>query len=157
MRHLLSIILIMLLMLLPSCKYFKGGGLFGKKADRTAVLLARQDSTRVADSLNKVKNELQVLENEKLVAAQKAEVERKAQEPKYRYNIIVGSFETPENAKRLADVYRQKGYDPKIIKLEGSKFDLVSAETHDSFRKAAARVREFQESVELDAWLYLKK
>ncbi len=147
----------MLLMLLPSCKYFKGGGLFGKKADRTAVLQARQDSTRVADSLNKVKNELQVLENENLAAAQKAEVEQKAQEPKYRYNIIVGSFETPENAKRLADVYRQKGYDPEIIKMEGGKFDLVSAEAHDSFRKAAARVREFQESIELDAWVYIKK
>jgi hypothetical protein len=157
MRHLSSIILIMLLMMLPSCKYFKGWGLFGKKADRTAVLQARQDSTRVADSLKKVKGELQVIDNERLVVAKKAEEERKAQEPKYRYNIIVGSFETPENAKIFADLYRQKGYDPKIIKMEGSKFELVSAEAHDSFRKAAARVREFQESIELDAWLYIKK
>ena len=144
-------------MMLPSCKYFKSGGLFGKKAERAAVLQARQDSTRVADSIKKAKDELQVIENEKLAVAQKADEERKAQEPKYRYNIIIGSFETHENAKRFADVYRQKGFDPKIIKMDGSRFELVSAEAHDDFRKAAERVREFQESIELDAWLYIKK
>jgi len=157
MRHLSSIILLVLLVMLPSCKYFKSGGLFGKKADRTTVLQARQDSTRVADSIKKAQDELQVIENEKLAAAQKAEEEQKAQESKYKYNIIVGSYITHENAKRFAEVYRQKGYDPKIIKMEGSRFELVSAESHNDLKKAAARVREFQRSFEIDAWLYIKK
>jgi hypothetical protein len=157
MRHLSTIGLIALLVLLPSCKYFKGGGLFGRKAGKTAILQARQDSTRVADSIRKVQDELQSLENEKLIAAQKAEEERLASESKYKYSIIVGSFITPEYAKGLADVYRQKGYDTKIIKMAGSRFELVSAEAYDKFGKAATRLKDFQESIEPDTWLYIKK
>ena len=33
-----------------------------------------------------------------------------------KYNIIVGSFITPEYAKGLAEDYRKQGYDSKIIK-----------------------------------------
>jgi hypothetical protein len=157
MRHLSSMVLIVLLIALPSCKYFKSGGLFGRKAVKTAVLQARKDSTRVADSIRKVQEDLQALEDEKLAAARRAEEEKAAQESKSKYNIIVGSFETPQYAKDLADVYRQKGYDPKIIKLEGTRFELVSAEAYDNFSKAAARLKEFQESTELDAWMYIRK
>jgi hypothetical protein len=157
MRHLSAIVLVVFLAVLPSCKYFKGGGLFGRKANKAAVLQMRQDSTRVADSLRKAQDELQAIENEKLLSAKKAEEERVAQENKFRYNIIVGSFITHENAKEFADSYRQKGYDPKILKMEGTRFELVSAEAYDSFGKAAARVKEFQQSIELDAWLYIMK
>jgi hypothetical protein len=157
MRHLSAIILIVFLVFLPSCKYFKSGGLFGRKAHKTAVLHARQDSIRVADSIRKVQDQLQAIENEKLLSAKKAEEDRIASERKYKYNIIVGSFITPEYAKEFADAYRQKGYDPKIIKMAGSRFELVSAESHESYSKALARVKEFQESIELDAWVYIIK
>jgi hypothetical protein len=41
--------------------------------------------------------------------------------------------------------------------MEGGRFELVSAEAHDSFRKAVARLKEFQETIEVDAWMYIKK
>jgi hypothetical protein len=157
MRHLSAIVLIVLLVVLPSCKYFKGGGLFGKKAKTMAIMQARQDSTRVADSIRKVQDELMAIENAKLESARKAEEERMALEAKFKYNIIVGSFITPEYARGLAEVFRQNGYDTKIIKMEGSRFELVSAEAHESFRKAVARLKEFQETIETDAWMYIKK
>lgn len=151
MRHLLSLVLIVLLVATPSCKYFKRG----KKADAMKFLLAQQDSIRVADSIMNVQARLVAIENAKLDSARIAEEQRLALGS--RYNIIVGSFYTPEYAKGLAEVYRQKGYDTKILKMSGSRFELVSAESHESFRKAVARLKEFQDTVELDAWMYIKK
>jgi len=157
MRRLSAIVLIVLLVVLPSCKFFKGRGLFGRKANTMAVLLAQQDSIRVADSIRKVQDRLMAIENTKLDSAMKADDDRMSLESKYKYNIIVGSFITPEYAKGLAEVYRKNGYDTRILKMEGSRFELVSAEAHESFRKAVARLKEFQDTTELDAWMYIKK
>jgi hypothetical protein len=151
MRHLSALFLIVLLVAAPSCKYFKSS----KKADAMKALLARQDSIRVVDSIKNVQNRLMAIENAKLDSVRLAEEARLALSKKY--NIIVGSFITPEYAKGYAEVYRQKGYDPQIIQMTGSRFELVSAEAHDSFKKAVARLKEFQETIELDAWMYIKK
>jgi hypothetical protein len=157
MRHLSAIVLIVLLVILPSCKFFKGKGLFGRKADTMVVWQARQDSTRVADSIRKVQDRLMSIENAKLDSARKANDERLAWESKHKYNIIVGSFITPEYAKGFAEIYRKKGYDTKILKMEGGRFELVCAETHESLSKAVVRLKEFQYSIQGDAWIYIKK
>jgi hypothetical protein len=154
MRHLSAFVFVALLVFLPSCKYFKGG-LFGKKTNTMAILLAQQDSVRVADSIKKVQDRLFALESAKLDSVRKADEERLALESKY--NIIVGSFITPEYARGLAEVYRKQGYDTKIIKMEGGRFELVSAEAHDSFKKAVSRLKEFKDTIELEAWMYIKK
>lgn len=157
MRHLAIILFIGLLFALPSCKYFKGGGLFGKKARTAALLKAQEDSIRVADSLQKVKDHLMAIENEKLDSLRRADEERLALEARLKYNIIVGSFLTPEYAKGLSEEYRKQGYDPKIIKMEGSSFELVSIESYNSFGKAASRLKQFQDTVQFESWLYIKK
>jgi hypothetical protein len=41
--------------------------------------------------------------------------------------------------------------------MKDSRFELVSAEAHDSFRKAVARLKEFQDTIELDSWMYIIK
>jgi hypothetical protein len=156
MRHLPAILLILLLIALPSCKYFKGG-LFGKKARTMAMLKAQEDSIRVADSLQKVKANLKAFEDARIDSLKRADEERLALESKFKYNIIVGSFITPEYAKGLSQDYRNQGYDPKIIKMEGSRFELVSIEAHNSFRKAITRLKQFQDTVQFESWLYVKK
>jgi hypothetical protein len=153
MRHLSAFLLIVLLVVLPSCKYFKSG----KKDKAMAALMAQQDSIRVADSIRKVQNRLLAIETARLDSARKADDDRLALETKLKYNIIVGSFITPDYAKALAEDYKGRGYDTKIIKMDGSRFELVVAEAHDSFRKAVARLKEFQDTVELDSWMYIKK
>ena len=157
MRHLPVILLIGLLIVLPSCKYFKGGGLFGKKARIMAIMKAQEDSIRVANSMQKVKDHLMGIENAKLDSARKADEERLAFESKHKYNIIVGSFITPEYAKGLCEGYRKQGYDPQILKMERSRFELVSIEAHDSFRKAFSRLKKFQDTVQFESWMYIKK
>ena len=76
---------------------------------------------------------------------------------KHKYNIIVGSFITSEYAKMLSEEYRKQGYDPQIIQMQGSRFELVSIEGHDSFRNAVARLSQFRDTVQLESWLYVKK
>jgi len=157
MRRLAALILVLLLITLPGCKYFKGKKLFGKKkAHERELLQARQDSLRVADSLSKVQERLRVVEQARLDSVRVAE-EKRAWELKNKYNIIVGSFITPEYARSYAETIRGRGFDVRIIKMEGGRFDLVSAEAHESFRKAVERLAYFQENVELGAWMYVMK
>lgn len=156
MRHLSAIVFIVLLIVSPSCKYFKGG-LFGKKARIIAVMKAQEDSVRVADSIRKVQDNLMAIENSKLDSIRKADEKRLSMETKNKYNIIVGSFITPEYSKGFAEDFRKQGYDPKIIKKEGSRFELVSVEAYDSFRKAVTRLKAFQDTVQFEAWMYIKE
>jgi hypothetical protein len=148
MRHLPIILFLVFLFLLPSCKYFKKG----EKEMTMAFMKAQADSMRLADSLVQVQNRLM---NQKADSARKAEEERLAES--HKYNIIVGSFLSPDYAKLYAAEYRKEGYDTKIIKMEGSKFQLVSAEAFDSFRKATDRLSQFQDTVQVEAWMYVKK
>jgi hypothetical protein len=157
MRHLSAIVIILLLIVQPSCKFFKGRGIFGKKARIAAIVKAQDDSVRVADSIRKAQDNLMAIENVKLDSIRKADEERLAMGSKYKYNIIVGSFITPEYSKSYAEDFRKQGYDPKIIKKEGSRFELVSVEAYDSFRKAVARLKAFQDTVQFESWMYVKK
>jgi hypothetical protein len=156
MRILTAFVLTLILAMTPSCKFFKGKKIFGRKADKMVVWLARQDSTRVADSIRTVQEKLLAKENARLDSL-RVVGEKNAWENKYRYNIIVGAFITPEYSRAQADDYRQRGYDSRIIKVEGSRFELVSAEAHETFRKAVERLQQFQDTVEINAWMYIKK
>jgi hypothetical protein len=157
MRKLSIILFIGLLIILPSCKYFRSSRLFGKKARTLAILKAQEDSIRVADSLQKVTDQLKAIENAKLESVRKANEIQLGTESRYKYNIIVGSFITPEYAKGMTEEYRKQGYDPKIIKMEESKFELVSVEAFDSFTKAISRLKQIQDTLQLEAWMYIKK
>jgi hypothetical protein len=156
MRHLAILLLLCFLVVLPSCKYFKGG-LFGKKSRAMAIMKAREDSTRVADSIQQIQFRLQEIEQAKLDSVRRVEEARLAMESKQKYNIIVGSFVTPDYAKGLTEVYRKQGYDPKIIRMEGSRFELVAVEGYNSFNKAASRLLQFQDTIQSESWLYVKK
>jgi hypothetical protein len=156
MRLFPAVIIVVFLAVLPSCKYFKGDGLFGRKA-RIAALQAMKDSIRVADSLKSIQDQLLAIENEKLDLARKADEDRLNMGGKFRFNIIVGSFITPEYAQGLLETYKRQGYDPKIIMKQGDRFQLVSAEGYDNFSSAYNRLKEFQDTVEINAWIYIKQ
>jgi hypothetical protein len=157
MKQLAVFGLIMLLVVLPSCKFLREKGLLGRKVDTMVVWQAKLRNMRVADSIRKVQDGLLALENAKLDSVNKADQERGAWESKYRYNIILGSFVTPEYARNLSADLSKKGYKTRIIKLEGTVFEMVSAEAHDNFRNAVSRLHQFQDTVSIDAWLYIIK
>ena len=150
MRHLSAVLLIVFLVAAPSCKYFKKDN----KAKAMAIMKAQEDSIRVADSLRKIQDQVM---NARLDSARKAEEERLAFVAAHKYNIIVGSFLTPDYAKEFSEEFRKKGYDPQILKKEGSKFEFVSVESFDTFRKAFTKLKQYQDTVQFEAWLYVKK
>lgn len=155
MKHLSFLVLIAFLTILPSCKFFREKGLFNKKAKTLAFLKAQQDSLRVSDSLRNVQEQLLALENAKLDSIQNTDRERMSVQS--RYNIIVGSFITPAYARSYAEEYNKMGYNTKIIKAAGSSFEFVSAESHESLRKAITRLNQFQDTVQIEAWIYINK
>jgi hypothetical protein len=155
MKQFVIFILILILVLSPSCKWLREKGFLGKKADTMIFWRARQDSIRVVDSIRKVQDQLLALENARLDSARKVDQELKDWVGRYKYNIIVGSFITPEYAKVLSADFASRGYRTKILKLEGTPFEMVSAEAHENFREAVQRLKQFQDTVAFDAWLYI--
>lgn len=155
MRHLTAIFLVLIIAMASSCKFFKEKKLFGKKDRLMAEWQAKQNSIRVTDSIKHVNDSLLAIENARLDSIRIAD-ERQL-ELESRYNIIVGSFITPEYAEACAEDYRNRGYDVQIIQKEDSRFALVSAESHESVRRAIARVNQFQDTVEMDSWIYVRR
>jgi phenylacetate-coenzyme A ligase PaaK-like adenylate-forming protein len=156
MKYLIASILVILLVITPSCKFLKKMKLFRKKPDITAIWQAKQDSIRVADSIQQVQARLMAIENARLDSIRAVE-QQVTLANKFRYNIIVGSFITPQYARDLVEVYKKRGYDPQILEVEGSRFELVAAEAYGNFRKAVKRLEQFQDTVEFEAWMYIRK
>lgn len=134
---------------LPSCKLLNR-----KKIKAKAEEEACLEQIRIADSVKKA-NVLRLEREKAVLDSLNAVTEQLLKEQEAKYNIIVGSFVTPDYAVRLADEYTKIGYQPKIINLEGSDFDLVSAESHKSLDEAVKRLHGFQDTVEIDAWIYI--
>lgn len=149
MRQLIFSLLIVFFAISQSCSFFSSG----KRARALAEIKAREDSSRVADSLKRI-HEV-ITENARLDSIRRADEARIAKES--RYNIIVGSFINSENAKSLAEKYNVMGYNASIIKPEGSKFELVSAECMSNFKRAAERLEAFRDTVQIEAWVYIKE
>ncbi len=57
-----------------------------------------------------------------------------ALEKKDKYNIIVGSFITPEFARNFQMNSGRRDMIQKYMKMEGSDFELVSAESHKNLQ-----------------------
>jgi hypothetical protein len=154
MRYLTLLLVVLILVTMPSCKFLREKKIIGRKKTELAELQAQQKMVRTADSLKKVQEHLQAIENARIDSLRIAEEQRQAVAS--RYNIIVGAFITPEYARAWADEYRSRGYDASIIPMEGGRFELVAAESHETAGRAIRRVNQFQDTVQIDAWIYRK-
>lgn len=153
-----SIFIIIMLFSLSSCKFIREKGWFGTgKADTLEVWHARQDSIRLADSIAAELEKIKLIEQAKIDSLQAIEDARLAWEARFRYHIIVGSFLTPEYANDHLDMYLGMGYnDAAIINDRAGRFNLVSAEAHESLKEAMKRLYCFQDTVDFESWIYVK-
>ena len=155
MKQTVLFLLVLSIVLLPSCKFLRQKGLIGRKHAAAVILKAKQDSIRVADSLKNVKARLDALETARQDSIRQAEQARADYEAKFKFNIIVGSFITPDYARKFRENFEKKGFNAKIMKLEGTQFEMVSAESHQSLRDAANRLAVFRDSLSTEAWIYV--
>ncbi len=149
MKYLVFLLVAVILSTMPSCKFLREKKIIGRKKTELAELKAQQKMVRTADSLKKVQEQIQALENARLDSIRIAEEQRQALAS--RYNIIVGAFITPEYARAWADEYRNRGDDARIIPMEGGRFELVAAESHETAGKAIRRVNQVQDTVQIHA------
>lgn len=157
MKHLSIIFLIALLIFSPSCKNDMKGGLRGKKPKTLEMLRAEQDSVRIADSLKRAENRLKEMEKIRQDSIRLVEKEKTTQGGHDKYNIIVGSYFTPDLAEACVEKYRKKGYNARIIMTANNVHELVVAESYEEASIAMERLKMFQDTVDADAWLYVKK
>jgi hypothetical protein len=154
MRNLLISALI-ILFILPSCKWIREKGWFGSDRDTLEVYQRQRDSIRVADSIKRAHEaELERIRQRAIADSLARVEERKRLEAQFPYHIIVGSFITPEYAVEYADYYQSMGYQTKIYPdVEG--FDLVSAMELKDWTEAMKQLERFQDTVEFEAWIYI--
>jgi hypothetical protein len=154
------VILISILLLLSSCGHFRIGGFFGKRSLKKALLWAKQDSTRIADSLKRIQvNSKVALEKDQNSAVKPAKVNIPLKNSEKGYYIIVGSFSSNENANLRASQYFTKGYKTEIIvgtSANGATIKLVSVRSFENISKAKLFLKEFQHNIDPTAWLYSK-
>ncbi len=149
-----------LIILTGSCDFLRKKGLIGKsKAEKQAIEIALQDSIRAADSIKAVEEQMriQALEQARLDSVRVAEQAQLEKEARFKYHIIVGGFLTPEYAEDYLKYYRSMGYDAQIIDGPQNRFNLVSAEVHENLNSAIRRLYQYQDTVEFEAWLYIKE
>jgi len=147
-----------LTVLASSCRFIEEKGWFGKsdtEDEELAVLQARQDSIRVADSIQAEKEKMMAAEKARVDSIRAAEQAQREWQERFKYHIIVGSFLTPEYADDFRDYYQSMGYDAKIIEGPQNRFNLVSAEVHDKLNEAVKRLVQYQDTVNFEAWIYI--
>ena len=152
----ITALLLILLLSFSSCKFIREKGWFGKKKpDPVAIWQSQQDSIRVADSIKAEIELMKRIEQARLDSIMLAEQARLDNESRFRYHIIVGSFLTREYAEDYNKYYQAMGYDANIIPDSQNRFNLVSAEVHETMQKAYSRLVRFQDTVEFEAWVYI--
>jgi hypothetical protein len=147
-----------MLLLLSSCGHFRIGGFFGKRSLKNAILWAKQDSTRIADSLKRIQVKSKTdSQMDKMPVTKPLKENIPLINSAKGYYIIVGSFTSDENAKLRARQYITKGYKAEIIEGTGSNgagIELVSVRFFKNISEAKLFLKEFQHDIDPTAWLY---
>jgi hypothetical protein len=164
-RWLPFIFIILLLLFFPVRRFLRENGFFffGNKTPKEALLWAKQDSIRVADSLKRIKIKSNVLEDKQqdsVVKFNKKENPVFVGDTRDTYYIIVGSFTNHENAKLEAAKYLSPGYKTSIISTtnrNGIKAELVSVNIFNNYNEAVRYLKEFKSKFDPEAWIYSKK
>lgn len=150
-----------LLVVLPSCDYLQQRFGLGKYSLKAAREWARQDSTRVADSIKKVmavKKSFNATITDSLMSVEKTAPREKSAGA--GYYIVAGSFANHENAGQAAAKYAAMGYKTALLSSTnpgGISIELVTVSSFSDKNEAAVFLKEFQSKVDPEAWIFSKK
>lgn len=159
--YLTLIVLLSVVLSLSSCGDIPEQRLFGRRSLKKALLWAQEDSIRVADSLKRTVIVVDNIDDTPQVSLSFYEEEvLTSEDPKNQYYVIVGTYSIPENAKAMAEQFRNKGYPTKIIRSSdniGNNLDMVSVHTCTNVDEAMNYLKQFHDEVDSSAWLYQNK
>jgi hypothetical protein len=163
----------------PSCRYIKQRLSLGEYSLKAAIEWAKRDSARVADSLKSIRADKTITEKPVPESVRKELTKKKVFEKTLTdslmsigdndqpqgnagttYYIIAGSFTSQENAKKRAAEYSAKGYSTSIIhatKQDGTKVEHVSVKTFSDQNKAKLFLYDFKAKHDPGAWIYSRR
>ncbi len=151
MKRLVTVLLLGIMLVTPSCDFVKKNNPFGRKAREAEALRQQQEAFRIADSIKVAEEEaarqLDLLTEQARVAEQEASRQSD-------YHIIVGSFLTPEYAASWLDHMTQMGHSARIINMGGGRWQLVSVNSYPTLNDAWNALQKYQNDVNQDAWIY---
>jgi hypothetical protein len=167
---------------LSSCRYFRERGVFNGREIKMAIIKAREDSIRHADSISRLNSgiimtgkdsSIVLPDNIKEPVANEdasAKIGSKAPVSKpvvkdvivsnEKYCIIVGTFTMLENANERKAEYDRKGYKTGLINAvnrNGKNVILVAVVSEDDSVKSEDLLATIREKEDSSAWLYTKK
>lgn len=145
MKNLVNILLVIVLFT-NACNYFKN-------KNEGMVKVSEIEKLRIADSLKFV-NELNRIKEES--AKRIDSLNSVYVYPVYTYYVITGSFKNPANAENYANDMMNLGYKSHIITISNG-FHLVSASSGDDPGQANEALRNIQQSVNPEAWIFVNK
>ena len=162
-RWIIAIVLIVLVLFFPGRKYLRQHGYFifsGKEREK-AILWARRDSARIADSLRSIDTTAIIAKKADPVPAKpKNKYYEEENNSNARYFVIAGSFTSPDNAGVMAGDYLKKGFESSIISItarDGQKLKLVSVGQFSNSNEAQKFLEGFKRDYNDKAWEYSKK
>jgi SPOR domain len=164
-RYAIALIIIILLLFFPARRFLRQHGyfLFDKKTLKAAMLWARQDSIRVADSLKRIKTESNIpadKQKDTMDKPVKEENPLQTAETDGTYFIIAGSFSNIENARLAVKKFMGRGYKAGIISIPGKNgvmAELVYVKTFTTANEASMFLEEFKSKIDSEAWIYSHK
>ncbi len=142
----LLLMVLMSLLMLNSCNYFKKHRLFSRNVDTILDMTIEQPEPVAVDSTALVAEE-PVLPEEAAVPSY--------QPGSGKYFMIVGSFQNENLARRYAEKIKNMGYDAQIIEASNGFF-RVSAKTYANFQQGVNDIAAFRSSVTEGAWLHVR-
>jgi hypothetical protein len=160
-RYFQIILVILIFAGFSSCRYIKQQLYFRKHSLKAAIEWAKQDSTRVADSLKKIMLDKKNFDRT-LADSVTGEDENNLSvgDTTPRYYIIIGTFANHVNAEKAAGQYSGQGYKTEIITVtnkDGTMLDIVSVKTFSDFKEAGIFLKDFQVKHDPGAWVYTRK
>lgn len=147
MKTLRLTFIVLVVLSLSSCKFFKQQKWFSKDVD---TLLTVEEP--IIEPIDSTQIETIVQETEPITT----------NETSYGYTsdkfyMVVGSFLSEQLAGKYAKKIQELGYQPQIIYSSSLGFYRVSAKSYNDFTSAVGDIPNFRDNVTPRAWVHVKK
>jgi hypothetical protein len=144
--------ILMVVLGLSSCKYFRQQKWFSKDVDTLLTYTEEPVDTTLVDSMN-----IETIVQETVPVTTSAISQTGYGYTSDSYYMVVGSFLSEQLANKYAKKIQEMGYQPQIIYSNSLGFYRVSAKSYTDFKLAVNDINNFRDNVTPRAWVHVKK
>jgi len=120
-------------------------------AEEESVPVVEEEAT--AEDIQPAEEESAAAEPETKESVKKEPAQEEKVAPRYKYHIVVGSFENRTNAINYSEKLKGQGVDSKTIPIMDGKMTAVTYGSFNNKEEAVRELRRVQREFEKGAWL----